>query len=171
MTNVVALVAAIWLAEGGTNTKHQYGIMTKTKDPRSVCVTTILNNWERWNGQGCFVEFLGDIYCPKSVDPVGNRNWKKNVKALVGHRACDCSKRVPRLVRPVSFPPKSEYRRFLQSVRREKALREQQGKPRVTSKVGIGPTALLIQSFFGALWPTQARMWFGRSDPHVQTLA
>jgi hypothetical protein len=27
-----------------------------------------------------FINFLGDRYCPHSVDPDGNHNWKQNVK-------------------------------------------------------------------------------------------
>lgn len=48
-----------------------------------VCLTTIRNNWLRWRQTGSpgdFIDFLADHYCPPSADPVGNANWKRNVK-------------------------------------------------------------------------------------------
>ena len=47
---------------------------------------TIRNNHCRWQkaGQpGEFVDYLGNVYCPKSADPVGNGNWRRNVKAIM----------------------------------------------------------------------------------------
>jgi len=52
-----------------------------------VCLNTIRNNHRRWEAAGKpgkFLDFLADRYCPKSADPVGNRNWKKNVKSISG---------------------------------------------------------------------------------------
>ncbi len=43
---------------------------------------TIIKNRGRWRQGGRrsnFINFLGNRYCPKEVDPEGNRNWKKNV--------------------------------------------------------------------------------------------
>ncbi len=75
---------AIYRAEGGTHTRWPYGIKNvTTADPRRVCLNTIRHNWRRWHQAGCpggFIDFLADHYCPPSVDPVGNANWKRNVK-------------------------------------------------------------------------------------------
>lgn len=46
---------------------------------------TIINIYFEWAADqmpGEFIDFLGDRWCPKSVDPVGNVNWKKNVKSI-----------------------------------------------------------------------------------------
>jgi hypothetical protein len=78
---------AIYRAEGGTQARVPYGILTvkvgNTAQARHACLTTIRNNWQRWHQAGRpgdFIDFLGDHYCPPSVDPVGNANWKHNVK-------------------------------------------------------------------------------------------
>jgi len=95
-TNALALDAnriadAIYRVEGGARAKAPYGILSvKVKDAteaRKVCLNTIRNNHRRWQAAGKpgkFLDFLADRYCPKSADPVGNRNWKKNVKAISG---------------------------------------------------------------------------------------
>ncbi|MGA1979495.1 MAG: hypothetical protein ABSG99_02865 [Sedimentisphaerales bacterium] len=44
---------------------------------------TIVKNrcrWEFAGRPGEFIDFLGDRYCPASVDSKGNKNWKINVK-------------------------------------------------------------------------------------------
>ena len=44
---------------------------------------TIVKNRLRWTAAGRpgeFIDFLGDKYCPASVDAAGNKNWKANVK-------------------------------------------------------------------------------------------
>ena len=44
---------------------------------------TIIKNRLRWARAGCkpdFITFLGNCYCPFEIDPVGNINWKKNVR-------------------------------------------------------------------------------------------
>lgn len=90
---VLSIVAAIFVAEGGHKTRYPYGIKSvRTSDPRAVCVNTVRNNWGRWDGRGCFLNFLGDRYCPPKADPVGNRNWKRNVKRILKHDHCDCRK-------------------------------------------------------------------------------
>lgn len=74
---------AIYKVEGGNKTKHPYGILSvKTNDPRKVCINTIKNNYVRWQktgSKGDYLDYLADVYCPKSADPVGNKNWKKNI--------------------------------------------------------------------------------------------
>lgn len=97
-TNVTALssnqvnkiVNAIYRIEGGANTKYPYGVMSvKTDNPRKICANTVRNTRARWikaGAKGDFLDYLADRYCPPSVDPVGNRNWKKNIHKLVDIR-------------------------------------------------------------------------------------
>lgn len=81
---------AIFQAEGGNRASVPYGILSvhvnSAAEARRVCLNTIINNHRRWEAAGKpgeFLEYLGNVYCPKSADPVGNRNWKRNVKALL----------------------------------------------------------------------------------------
>ena len=59
-----------------------YGIMIKYKHttPRQACINTINHALKDWNGKGDFINFLADRYCPPSIDLIGNKNWKRNVK-------------------------------------------------------------------------------------------
>lgn len=84
------LADAIYKAEGGDKAKAPYGILSvkvSGKDEaRRVCLNTIRNNLKRWEKAGRpgdYIDFLADKYCPQSVDPIGNKNWKRNVKALM----------------------------------------------------------------------------------------
>jgi hypothetical protein len=95
-TNAIALDAnriadAIYRVEGGAKAKAPYGILSvkvaNAAEARKVCLNTIRNNHTRWiraGKPGKFLDFLADRYCPKSADPVGNRNWKKNVRSISG---------------------------------------------------------------------------------------
>jgi hypothetical protein len=95
-SNALALDAnriadVIYRVEGGAKAKAPYGILSvkvkNTTEARKVCLNTIRNNHRRWQAAGKpgkFLDFLADRYCPKSADPVGNRNWKKNVKSISG---------------------------------------------------------------------------------------
>jgi hypothetical protein len=80
------IVDAIYVVEGGSKTKYPYGIKSvKTSNPRKVCFNTVRNNYVRWkNGdrKKSYMEFLADVYCPKSADPLGNERWKKNMKKM-----------------------------------------------------------------------------------------
>ena len=79
-------VDAIYLAEGGAKTSHPYGVMSvKTDNPRQVCAQSVVNNFKRWNKQGCFIDFMADRWCPVKSDQIGNRNWKQNLKSLLKH--------------------------------------------------------------------------------------
>jgi hypothetical protein len=85
---------AIFIIEGGTNARVPYGIVSiKVRDAvhaRKICLNTIRNNHERWrkSGQkGKFLDFLADRYCPKAGDPVGNRNWKRNIRFVLNNKA------------------------------------------------------------------------------------
>ncbi len=84
--NKEKLANAIYLAEGGTKTRHPYGILTKYKKttPRQACINTIKSALKRYKGtdEG-FIAFLGKTYCPVGAknDPKGlNKHWVKNVK-------------------------------------------------------------------------------------------
>lgn len=84
------IVDAIYLAEGGPRARVPYGILSvKVRDAshaRSICLRTVRNNWRRWEAAGRpgeYLDFLADRYCPRSVDPTGNRNWKRNVRRLI----------------------------------------------------------------------------------------
>jgi hypothetical protein len=81
------IVDAIYRVEGGEKTKHPYGILSvKTSDPRKVCLNTVKNNYIRWQkagSKGDYLDYLADVYCPPSADPTGNKNWHKNIHALV----------------------------------------------------------------------------------------
>lgn len=82
-----AIADAIYRAEG----PHKpYGILSVRcegkKECRKVCLNTVRNTHRRWvkrGRRGNFIDFLADRYCPPSVDPVGNRNWKRNVKKIL----------------------------------------------------------------------------------------
>ncbi len=84
---------AIYLAEGGSKTKHPYGILSiKTDNPRKVCINTINNHIKRHRLHACgkdFIACLGDRYCPvnASNDLTGlNKNWVRNVKRFLKER-------------------------------------------------------------------------------------
>lgn len=80
----------IYRLEGGAKAKAPYGILSmKVSSPamaRRICLNTIANSRNRWlkSGRpGDELDFLADRYCPASVDPKGNRNWKVNIHKLV----------------------------------------------------------------------------------------
>lgn len=98
MTNIVVLCLhlttassnianAIYITEGGANTRYPYGIKSvQTSNPRKICENTINNNYRRWikaGSMGCYLDYLADRYCPVVSDPVGNERWKKNVHKLL----------------------------------------------------------------------------------------
>lgn len=79
---------SIYVAEGGAKAKKPYGILSVAvsgePEARRVCLNTIRNNWTRWEAagsQGPYVTFLANRYCPVASDPIGNRNWIRNVNA------------------------------------------------------------------------------------------
>lgn len=83
--DVERLATAIYHAEGGSKTRHPYGILKKykTTTPRQACINTIKSNLKRWDRKGDFIQVLGNTYCPVGAknDPTGlNKNWVRNVK-------------------------------------------------------------------------------------------
>jgi hypothetical protein len=87
--NVEKMADAIYRSEGGAKARVPYGILSvKVKDEadaRRICINSIRNNikrWEKAGRPGNFVDFMADRWCPPISDPVGNTNWKRNVKAI-----------------------------------------------------------------------------------------
>ena len=85
-----SIVRAIYIAEGGEDTRFPYGVTSvKTKSKshaKTICENTVRNSHTKWvklGKRGDFIQFLGSTYCPPSVDPVGHRNWVKNVTLLI----------------------------------------------------------------------------------------
>lgn len=85
MIDVNKLANAIYKAEGGSKTKHPYGILTKYKNttPRQACINTINRKLKTYKGSDKdFIKHLGKTYCPVGAlnDPWGlNKNWVNNV--------------------------------------------------------------------------------------------
>lgn len=84
------VVSAIYRVEGGARAKAPYGVLAVkcgTRDAcRKICYNTVRNNWRRWEKAGrpgAYLDFLADRYCPEKADPIGNRNWKTNIKRMV----------------------------------------------------------------------------------------
>ena len=87
--NVERMADAIYRAEGGDKARVPYGVLSvrvKDKaDARRITITSINNNIKRWDKAGkpgTFIDFMANRWCPVASDPVGNRNWKKNVAAI-----------------------------------------------------------------------------------------
>ena len=87
--NVERMADAIYRAEGGDKARVPYGVLSvKVKDKadaRRITITSIKNNIKRWDKAGkpgTFIDFMANRWCPVASDPVGNRNWKKNVAAI-----------------------------------------------------------------------------------------
>ena len=84
------VVNAIYVIEGGPRARHPYGILSvpvrDAAHARVVCARTVRNTWVRWEAAGRpgdYLTFLANRYCPPQADPVGNRNWIKNIHAYV----------------------------------------------------------------------------------------
>lgn len=85
------LANAIYVIEGGSNTRYPYGIKSiNTKGnkvkARKICIRTIQNTHDRWlaaNKPIDFLDYLANRYCPPSADRVGNYRWKVNIRKFV----------------------------------------------------------------------------------------
>lgn len=75
------IISAIRRVEG----THTYGVKLRgAKDYKGICERTVLNNYARWRGNEPmlsreYIVHLANVYCPPSVDKVGNKNWKRNM--------------------------------------------------------------------------------------------
>jgi hypothetical protein len=78
----------------GVHSKYAYGIRSiKYKNDlqaRKICKNTVLHAWRDFKGcktdLRAFIAYLGDRYCPKSADYVGNLRWKRNMYKLMTKR-------------------------------------------------------------------------------------
>lgn len=83
---------AIYFVEGAGKTRHPYGIKSintrgNANVARKICITTIQNTHNRWLAENKpipFLDYLANRYCPMTVDPAGNKNWKRNIRKFVG---------------------------------------------------------------------------------------
>ena len=88
------VVDAIYKAEGGSKTKHPYGILSiKVKgrnEARKACYEVVNWRYAMWLSSGqkeSFIKYLSRSYCPVGAlnDPMGlNQNWVKNVNYFMG---------------------------------------------------------------------------------------
>lgn len=83
--SVDQLADAIYRAEGGSKTRHPYGVLKPTSNPRLACKQTIIHAMVDFcvTPEPDFIRFLGSRYCPPNIDPIGHRRWVHNVRALV----------------------------------------------------------------------------------------
>jgi len=85
--DVHRIADAIYRAEGGRRARPAYGIkgvkVRNTAHAREVCIRTIRSAHAEWDGKKDFVEHLGQKYCPPETDPIGHKNWVKNVKEFL----------------------------------------------------------------------------------------
>lgn len=86
--NPEILANAIYLAEGGKNTKFPYGIKSIPCNGeahcRRICLNTIRNQVKRHSQHNCgltYLECLSNRYAPKSDHPL-NKHWLGNVQAI-----------------------------------------------------------------------------------------
>jgi hypothetical protein len=96
------LVDAIYKIEGGTKTKHPYGIKSipikgnteaeKLAYARKICWNTVQNTHDRWLKAEKPIPFdiyLRNRYCPIGAknDPKGlNDNWLKNLRKVMAEK-------------------------------------------------------------------------------------
>ena len=86
-----AMADSIYLTEGGSHTKWEYGIKTHYAHttPRQACLNTINHQVRLWEAKGRykqFISFLSDSYCPYQCDPVGHERWIKNMRYFMSQK-------------------------------------------------------------------------------------
>jgi hypothetical protein len=90
IVNVHVLADSIYLAEGGSMTRHPYGILKHYKhtSPRQACLNTIKSNHRKWlksknNRNQSFIDSLARIYAPIGAKndsrTRSNANWPRLV--------------------------------------------------------------------------------------------
>jgi hypothetical protein len=87
------LLFAVWMSEGGSKTKHPYGIKSvRPRDihhARQIASRMIAEEWGRWSRagrRGPFVPHLARRWVPPAADPHGHVFWVRNVSFYL-HRA------------------------------------------------------------------------------------
>ena len=81
---IETVVQAIYCTEGGSHTKHPYGIMQHYQHttPKNACFNTVNHfcvSHKIVKVDRYFITILSEQYCPPSVDPIGNKNWQHNM--------------------------------------------------------------------------------------------
>lgn len=89
------LVAAIERIENSK--KYPFGIKSiplkgdteeeRYQYARRICRNTVVNNYARWvkaGKPGSYLTYLGSKYCPPADDPMGHKNWIKNIRKISG---------------------------------------------------------------------------------------
>lgn len=84
------VVDAIYIVEGGSSTRFPFGIKSVKcegyDECRHVAYRTVRNNHKRWEDagkEGEYLDFLANRYCPIADDPIGNKNWKNNMRRIL----------------------------------------------------------------------------------------
>ena len=87
---------AIYRAEGGARAKVAYGVLSvkvrNAQEARQVCLNSVMNSrarWEKAGRPGDWLEFMAARWIPVSADPVGHRNWLRNVRAILKNHTKD----------------------------------------------------------------------------------
>lgn len=76
------LLDAVWKAEGGEKTRFPYGITTVKVHGKSHARQIAKKTLTRALAERPdlpWIEATALVYCPAKTDPVGHKNWKKNV--------------------------------------------------------------------------------------------
>lgn len=87
---------AIYLAEGGSHTRHPYGVLAHYRHttPLEACQNTVRHKWHDYlkltvqtRQEVTFLNYLTNKYCPVGCDnDIGtNKNWSKNVNYWLKH--------------------------------------------------------------------------------------
>jgi len=80
------LADAIHWVEGGSNTRHPYGIkqVYRGTTPRQACLNTINHRYLDWvaiGSKGEFLYYLGNFYCPNTKEhPNQSGEWAYKVQ-------------------------------------------------------------------------------------------
>lgn len=88
--DILAVVAAIFITEGGNNAKVPYGILSckvqSANEARAICTRTVIHAAKDFRADNISTNFivrLSNRYCPPSCDPKGNKNWRRNMIAIL----------------------------------------------------------------------------------------
>jgi hypothetical protein len=83
------VVDSIYKAEGGSKTRHPYGILSikvkSSDEARKRCYEVVNWRYQMWlssSRKESFIKYLSKSYCPPGAlnDPLGlNHNWVRNV--------------------------------------------------------------------------------------------
>lgn len=82
---VIAIVNAIFLAEGSNRTQYLYGIKSvpyySKAEAKQICINTVQNNYSRWIVSGQKEDYL--IFLSKRYCPTDSETWYRNVNYLL----------------------------------------------------------------------------------------